>query len=160
MRAVRQRIRRVVVEGDIHTQNVKLPPASDQMIAFCPWGPTSRKSRSSEKKWMSERKVTVTLTTVPWHATTMFDGYGLAGPLLGTMIGAGLLKKTGVHVGVAVGVGVPAPPYLCPPASRTTRPVAEVLGEIGLVQLDSSSGTGVAVGYGTVDHVEGRLCFV
>ena len=55
---------------------------------------------------MSERKVTVTLTTVPWAPTTMFDGYGLAGPLSGTMIGAGLMKKTGVHVGVGVGVGV------------------------------------------------------
>jgi hypothetical protein len=76
------------------------------MIAFCPWGPTSRKSRSSGKKWMSERRVTVTLATVPWPETTMFDGYGLAGPLSGMRIGAGLKKKTGVHVGEGVGVGV------------------------------------------------------
>jgi hypothetical protein len=51
----------------------------------------------------------------------MFDGYGLAGPLSGMMIGAGFWKKTGVHVGV--GVGVPAPPYLCPPLAAPPEPL-------------------------------------
>ena len=62
---------------------------------------------------MSERRITVTLTTVPWAETTMFDGYGLAGPLSGTMIGAGLMKNLGVHVGVGVGLDAVAQ-YLPP----------------------------------------------
>jgi hypothetical protein len=36
----------------------------------------------------------------------MFDGYGLAVPLSGMKIGAGLKKKAGVHVGVKLGVAV------------------------------------------------------
>src|SRR4029450_5491805 len=69
-------------------------------------GPTSRKSRSSGKVWVKPLMVTVTLVTVPWPATTMSDGYGVAGPLSGMEIGAGLVKATGVQLGVAVGVGV------------------------------------------------------
>src|SRR5262245_34179682 len=76
------------------------------MIAFCPAGPTSRKSRSSGNVWSIALNVTVTLTIVTWAETTMFEGYGLAIPLSGMNIGNGLMKKPGVHVGVGVGVGV------------------------------------------------------
>ena len=53
--------------------------------------------------------VTVTLVTVPWPATTMFDGYGVAVPLVplaGMTIVVELVKLTGVQLGVAVGVAV------------------------------------------------------
>src|SRR5436309_13291244 len=82
------------------------PPASDQIMAFCPAGPTSRKSRSSGNVWVSPLMVTVTLTTVPRPATTIFDGYGLAVPLSGMVIVVELVKLTGVQAGVGVGVGV------------------------------------------------------
>jgi len=55
--------------------------------------------------WVKPVIVTVTFWTVPKPETVMFDGYGLAGPLSGIVIGAELVKTTGGQ-GVPVGVGV------------------------------------------------------
>ena len=85
------------------------PPTSDMMIAFCPWGPTRRMSMSSGKVWLMLVSITVTFCTVPWPATFMFDGYGVAVPLVpeaGMVIVVELVKLTGVQLGVAVGVPV------------------------------------------------------
>jgi hypothetical protein len=74
------------------------------MIAFCPAGPTSRKSRSSGNVWRRQLMVTVTFWTVPSPATVMFEGYGNAVPMSGMVIGTGLVKLVGEQVGVGVGV--------------------------------------------------------
>ncbi len=91
------------------------PPASDIKITFCPPGPTSRMSMSAGKVWDRPLSVTVTFVTVPVKPeTTIFDGYGLAGPLVkvgcpfGILINVELVKVdvefVKVH-GVGVGVG-------------------------------------------------------
>jgi hypothetical protein len=78
--------------------------------------------------------VTVTLTTVPKPATLMFDGYGLAGPLSGMVIGAVLAKLEGLQAGVgvavavavAVGVGLGVPVGVgvgVPPPARLNAPI-------------------------------------
>src|SRR5262245_14427921 len=63
---------------------------------FCPPGPTSSTSMSSENVWLRFFRVTVTLLTLPTTpATLMFHGYGLAGPEVpvpGMAIAVGLLK--------------------------------------------------------------------
>ena len=76
--------------------------------------------------------VTVTLVTVPWPATVMFDGYGVAGPLSGMVMAVGLVKTAGVHagvgvtVGVAVGVGVGQPAPDGRKSYNTGNPLASV----------------------------------
>jgi hypothetical protein len=63
---------------------------------------------------------TVTFCNVVRPATTMSDGYGLAGPLSGMVMVVGLLKwvrwQLADAVAVGVGLGVPPPPVV--PRSR------------------------------------------
>ena len=86
------------------------PPTSDMMIAFCPLGPTSMTSTSSVNVCENVLRVTVTFVTVPpAPETTIFDGYGLALPLLGIVIEVvfdSATQKAGVGLGLGVGVGV------------------------------------------------------
>src|SRR5207249_12341473 len=80
------------------------------MIAFCPAGPTSNMSISSGKVWVRPLMVTVTLVTVPWPATTMSDGYGVAVPLVplaGFTNAVEMVKPTAVQLVLVVGVAVP-----------------------------------------------------
>jgi hypothetical protein len=96
-----------------------VPPTSDMTIALWPVGPTSRRSRSSASVWvmfLSSRLTSVML--VPKPATSIVDGYGVAGPS-GIRIAPGLTQGLDEHGGGGGG-GVPVsmlsdqPPVISP----------------------------------------------
>src|SRR4029077_11770313 len=87
----------------------KPPPALDMITAVCPSGPTSSTSMSVGLPWVRSFSLTVTLVTAPGiPATTIFEGYGVAGALSLIAIAVGFVKvipPPAQGVGVGVGVG-------------------------------------------------------
>jgi len=133
------------------------PPTSDMMIAFCPLGPTSMTSTSSGNVCEKVLSVTVTFVTVPpAPETTIFDGYGLALPLLGIAIEVvfeSATQKAGVGLGLGLGVGVGVGVGLGVGVGVGTIGVGDGVGVGTGVGVGVGVGAGVGVGVGVTPGV-------